>query len=124
MAINPNYKKPKTGAGELKHLVSFFEYKPKNGFETGDEEYKLLFRTMCEYYNPSLKDMEVLGTQNTKRGLTILIRDPLQDYQPTNKHRVELQDYHFVNGDKFIRWNVVNVSTQDGFIKIILGDSQ
>lgn len=122
--INPNYKKPKTGAGELKIPVSFFGYKPVIGPEPGDEEQKLLYRATCETYNPSMKDMEVLQSTNTKRSLTIIIRDPMQDYQPTNKHIVEVEDYHFMEDDEFLRWNIINVSQkEENFLKIILGIS-
>jgi len=120
MAIDPNYKRLKTGAGELRTPVFFYEYAPSEGPEPGEDELKLLHRSMAEVYNPSMKDWELLNTKNTKRAVTINIRDPLTDYQPTNKHVVELDDIHF----RGIRWNVIDVqpSPRDSrLIKIILG---
>lgn len=125
MGIEQNYKRMKTGAGELRTPVFFYEYMPVEGPEPGDKELKLLHKSMAEVYNPSMKDWELLNTKNTKRAVTINIRDPLQDYQPTNKHIVEVQDIHFVDKPKtFIRWNVIDVqpNPQDSrLIKIILG---
>ncbi|WP_292009321.1 hypothetical protein [Chryseobacterium sp.] len=120
MAIDPKYKRQKTGAGELRTPVFFYEYVPADGPEPGDEEQKSLYEAMAEVYNPSMKDWELLNTKNTKRAVTINIRDPLLDYQPTNKHVVELDDIHFAG----IRWNVIDVqpSPRDSrLIKIILG---
>ncbi|WP_270596839.1 phage head-tail adapter protein [Enterococcus asini] len=124
MAIDPKYQRLKTGAGELRTPVFFYEYKPGDGLEPEDIEEKELHRSMAEVYNPSMKDWELLDTKNTKRAVTINIRDPLDEYQPTNKHVVEIQDFHFMKNDKeFLRWNVVDVqpSPRDSrLIKIIL----
>lgn len=125
MAFNPNYKRLKTGAGELRTPVSFYEEGPGDGPEPGDEELRRLHQTMAEVYNPSMKDWELLDTKNTKRAVTINIRDPLKEYQPTNKHLVEIEDLHFMKNEReFIRWNVIDVqpSPRDSrLIKIILG---
>lgn len=120
MGINPNYKKPKVSSGELKTPVIFYEYVPNDGPEPGDIEERELFRTMCEAYNPSMKDMEILNATGTKMGLTINIRDPLSTFQPNNKHVVEVQDLMFVDNN---RWEIVTVqgNTQDHrLLKIIL----
>ncbi|WP_424685141.1 phage head-tail adapter protein [Enterococcus sp.] len=125
MAIDPNFKRLKTGAGQLRTPVSFYEYKPGDGLEPGDVEKKRLHQTMAEVYNPSMKDWELLNHTNTKRGVTINIRDPLKEFQPTNKHIVEIQDFHFMkNDDEFLRWNVIDVQPNprdSRLIKIILG---
>ena len=115
MALNPNYKRLKTGAGELRTPVSFYEEGPGDGPEPGDEELRRLHQTMAE----------VLDTKNTKRAVTINIRDPLKEYQPTNKHLVEIEDLHFMKNEReFIRWNVIDVQPNprdSRLIKIILG---
>lgn len=124
MAISPNYKRLKTGAGELRTPVSFYEYAPNDGPEPGDNELKKLHQSMAEVYNPSMKDWELLNTKNTKRAVTINIRDPLTDYQPTNKHIVEIEDLHFKDNDNYLRWNIIDVQPNpkdSRLIKIILG---
>lgn len=125
MAINQNYKRPKTGGAELRTPVFFYAYEPNEGPFPGESEEKLMHKAMAEVYNPSMKDWELLNTKNTKRAVTINIRDPLNEYQPINKHIVELQDLHFLDEkEKFIRWNIIDVQPNpkdSRFIKIILG---
>lgn len=125
MAISQNYKRPKTGGAELRTPVFFYAYVPNEGPFPGESQEKILHKAMAEVYNPSMKDWELLNTKNTKRAVTINIRDPLNEYQPSNKHIVELQDFHFLDEkEKFIRWNIIDVQPNpkdSRFIKIILG---
>lgn len=125
LAISQNYKRPKTGGAELRTPVFFYAYVPNEGPFPSESQEKILHKAMAEVYNPSMKDWELLNTKNTKRAVTINIRDPLNEYQPTNKHIVELQDFHFLDEkEKFIRWNIIDVQPNpkdSRFIKIILG---
>nr|DAY87268.1 MAG TPA: head closure knob [Caudoviricetes sp.] len=125
LAISQNYKRPKTGSAELRTPVFFYAYVPNEGPFPDESQEKILHKAMAEVYNPSMKDWELLNTKNTKRAVTINIRDPLNEYQPINKHIVELQDLHFLDEkEKFIRWNIIDVQPNpkdSRFIKIILG---
>lgn len=120
MAINPKYKPPKIGAGELRTPVSFLGYKPNDGPEPGEEVVENLFRCTCLAYNPSMKDLDILQAKDTKEGLTIKIRDLHQEYIPTNKHKVVIDDYRYK--DKV--WEIIDVAPDlenNSFVKIILG---
>ena len=120
MAINPKYKPPKTGAGELKTPVSF--YVPiNNGPEPvpggiGDPE----FECTAEVYKPSMKDLEVMKVNGVKNGMTIIIRDPLQEFQPQNDQRVKINDYRYAGKI----WEVIEVRPDiqnNQFVTILLG---
>lgn len=122
LAIHPNYKRPKIGAGELKTPVSFFQFIPGEGPEPGEIVKKELHSCKAQIYNPSMKDMEILNAKGTKEGLTIKIRDPHQDYIPTNKHKVIVDDYRILPTGK--EWEIIDVSPDfedNRFIKIVLG---
>ncbi|EGO8777433.1 hypothetical protein [Enterococcus faecalis] len=122
LAIHPNYKRPKIGAGELKTPVSFFQFIPGEGPEPGEIVKKELHSCKAQIYNPSMKDMEILNAKGTKEGLTIKIRDPHQDYIPSNKHKVVIDDYRALPVGK--EWEIVDVSPDfedNRFIKIVLG---
>lgn len=122
MAINPNYKKKKVTSGDLRTLVTFFEYKASDGPEPGDEEKEILFETMAEVYNPSMKDFEIMNAKGTKEAVTINIRDTRGAYLPSNKHKAVLNDYRYENKV----WEIVDVRNdlkENEFIKIILGVS-
>nr|DAR25540.1 MAG TPA: head closure knob [Caudoviricetes sp.] len=120
MAINSNYKPKKITAGALNTPVSFFEFKPSDGPEPGEEEKKELYDCTCLVYNPSSKDRDILQSKGTKEAVTIKIRDPFTDYLPSNKHKVVLDDFRYK--DKV--WDIVDhapdVENND-FVKIILG---
>ncbi len=120
MAINPKYKPKEIVAGELNTPVSFFEFKPSDGPEPGEEEKKELYNCTCLVYNPSSKDRDILSGKGTKEAVTIKIRDPYMDYLPSNKHKVILDDFRYK--DKV--WDIVDHAPDienNDFVKIILG---
>lgn len=120
MAINPKYKPKEIVAGELNTPVSFFEFKPSDGPETGEEEKEELYNCTCLVYNPSSKDRDILSGKGTKEAVTIKIRDPYTDYLPSNKHKVILDDFRYK--DKV--WDIVDHAPDienNDFVKIILG---
>lgn len=122
MGINPKYKRAEIVAGDMNTPVTFFEYKPSEGPDPGEEEEKILYECMCLAYNPSSKDREILNSKGTKEAITIKIRDPYTDYLPQNKHKVKLEDFRYKNK----LWEIVDVSPdleQNDFVKLILGDS-
>lgn len=116
MPINSKYKRPEIVAGDLNTPVTFFEFKPSNGPEPGDEQEKELYVCTALVYNPSMKDRDILGT---KEGVAIKIRDPHQSYIPTNKHKVKIQDFRYENKT----WEIVDVSLDletNSIVKIVL----
>lgn len=116
MAIKSNYEKPEIVAGDLNTPVTFFEFKPTDGPEPGDELEKEFYACTALVYNPSMKDRDILGT---KEGVTIKIRDPHQTYIPTNKHKVKIQDFRYENKI----WEIVDVSPDleaNSIVKIVL----
>lgn len=120
MAINPNYKSNNIVAGALNTPVSFFEFKPSDGPEPGEEEKEELYYCTCLVYNPSSKDRDILQSKGTKEAVTIKIRDPHTDYLPSNKHKVILDDFRYK--DKV--WDIVDHAPDienNDFVKIILG---
>lgn len=116
LPINSKYKRPEIVAGDLNTPVTFFEFKPSNGPEPGDEQEKELYACTALVYNPSMKDRDILGT---KEGVTIKIRDPHQSYIPTNKHKVKIQDFRYEKKT----WEIVDVSLDletNSIVKIVL----
>lgn len=119
--MKQKYKPKEITTGDLRTPVVFFEYKPSKGPEPGETKKKELHKCFALAYNPSMKDIEIMKVTDTKEALTIKIRDPKQDYQPTNKHFVEIQDYRYP-GKIF---NIIDVAydmENNEFIKIILGN--
>lgn len=121
MAINPKYKKEKVTAGDLNTPVTFFVKDSDGGFFPGSDEKENVYECFALIYNPSMKDLEVLNSKGTKEGMTIKIRDPHEDYMPTNKHLVVIHDFRY--GPKK-EMEIVDVSPDiehNDFIKIIVG---
>lgn len=121
MTVNPQYKPPKTGAGELRTFVHFVE-SVNGGPNPGGSHTTNLYSCTAEVYNPSMKDLEVMKSNGTKKGVTIKIRDSLQDYQPSNKHKVKIDDFRY----RDIEWDITDVRPDiqsSQFITILLGAS-
>lgn len=120
MAINPKYKPPKTGAGELKTPVSFYEKENSGPDPNSSEGLAKLYKCTAEIYSPSMKDREVMKVNGVKQGVTIIIRDPLQSYIPRNNHLVQIEDFRYED----ITWEIVEIRPDiqnNQFITILLG---
>lgn len=118
--MHPDYKKPKTGTGDLRTPVTFFAMEPDSGPEPGGSRRQVLHGCMCEAYNPSMKDLSILDTTGTKEAVTIRIRDTAGEYVPTNKHSAELGDYRYT-GKVFSILDVRPDLKDNRFTTILLG---
>lgn len=119
MLVKQKYQPPKTGSGQLRTPVQFYEYKPHKGPEPGEEEKLELYSCFAEVYNPSMKDLEILNSVETKQAVTIKIRDPHSDYIALNKHYVEIEDQRYSG----VKWNIIDVRhdfADNRFITVLL----
>lgn len=120
LPIKTKYERPEIVAGDLNTPVTFFEVKPNDGPEPGEQENKKLYYCTCLVYNPSSKDRDILSGKGTKKAVTIKIRDPYTDYLPDNAHKVVLDDFRY----KDDVWDIVDFAPDvenNDFLKIILG---
>lgn len=109
----------KSRTGKMNTIVSFWKYRPHKGPEPGEEEKTILYKARAEIYDPSMKDMEVLNGIDTKKAVTIVIRDPRRAYIPSNKHYVKIDDYRLLG-----KWSIIDVRndiTEGRFVTILLG---
>lgn len=114
------YKEPRVHSGDLRTPVTFYEYTDNDGFEPGEKEKKVLYESWAEIDEMWLKDMELAKQQGTESDVTIIIRDPMEDYIPTNKHYVSIDDRIY----KDIRYNIKHVQPDvkdRNFINIVAG---
>lgn len=81
-----NRPRPRVNRGQLKTWVEFYEYRPKKGPLPGEYEYKKLYACWCKVEKVWLRDLEQAKANGTLSDVTLLIRDPLKTYKPTNKH--------------------------------------
>jgi len=114
------YKPPRIHSGELRIPVTFYEYTPNPGPEPGESKKNTLYDCMGKIDEVWMKDLERAKTNGTVEDITITIRDPLDDYLPSNKH--------FINVDaRGYKEKVFNVKhafpdpQHNAFIKIVGG---
>ncbi len=117
-----SYKPPRVRTGDLRVPVTFYEYAPNEGPEPGEKVKRVLYECFAKVENVWMKDLEQAKSNGTVEDITITIRDPLDDYIPTNKHYLSVdargyRDKHF------------NIKTDfpdpqnNAFIKVVAGVS-
>jgi hypothetical protein len=117
------YKKPEAQNGDLRTPLTFYTSKVKEGVDGRDVSYKKAFYTMGQVYSPSFKDIEIATGKAMKAKMTLKIRDPLADYQPDNRHFVEVEDLRL----KGKKWQIIDVRPDydnRDFLKVIIGGSR
>ena len=116
---NHKFKPKNLTSGDFRTPVNFFQYK-HNGPYPNEVEKQLLYSCFADTYSPSMKDRDILSASKTSVGITIVIRDSIKTYIPTNKHIVEINDFRL--SEK--RYNVVEVrldTPENGYITNVLG---
>lgn len=113
-----NYKRRKLQSGDFRTPASFHTY-VNNGPYPEDVEESEVYRCFVETYAPSVKDLEILDVAGSSTGLTMVMRDPLQSYQPRSNHVVKIEDFR-------LEVNTFNIKTvrldspERGFITLVL----
>lgn len=115
-----SYRNKKIQSGDMRTPVIFYQYKNEGPYPNDTEEVEV-FRCYAETYSPSMKDIEVLGVNESKQGLSIVIRDPLQSYTPNYRHVVKVEDFRLEN-PLFNVYEVRLDTPERGFITVILGE--
>ncbi|PKR82567.1 phage head completion protein [Heyndrickxia camelliae] len=118
-----SYKPPRVNTGELRTPVVFYQFSPNDGPEPGEAEKKVLYNAWAKVDSVWLKDLETAKSNGTLTDLTITIRDPQNDYFPTNKHYLSID--HPMYRDK--RYNIKGVQPDlqnKDFITIVAGLSE
>ena len=117
------YKKPEAQNGDLRTPLTFYTSKVKEGVDGRDVSYKKAFFTMGQVYSPSFKDIEIATGKAMKAKMTLKIRDPLDDYQPDNRHFVEVEDLRL----KGKKWQIIDVRPDydnRDFLIVVIGGGQ
>lgn len=114
------YKPPHVKTGDLRVPVTFYEYAPNNGPEPGEKAERVLYECMAKVDNVWMKDLEQAKTNGTIEDITITIRDPLDDYLPTNKHYISVDERGYRGKNFKIKSNFPDPQNS-AFIKIVGG---
>ena len=114
-----SYKRQKTNSGDLRTPVQFYEYAPNDGPEAGELEKKVLYDAWAKIDEVWLKDLELAKSTGTLSDVTITMRDPLDDYSPTDLHYFSID----ARGFRDKRYNVKHVipSLQDNNFIVVVG---
>lgn len=114
------YKPHRVHAGDLRTLITFFEYGPNGGPLPGEKKERTLFECWAKVDRVWLKDLELAKSNGTLSDVTITIRDPLSDYRPTNLHYLEIHDEDYK--DMIYNIKTAQPNLQDRrFIDIVAG---
>ncbi|UII58116.1 head-tail adaptor protein (plasmid) [Cytobacillus spongiae] len=112
------YKPPRVNTGDLRTPIVFYEYVENNGPMPGESEKEIKFKSWAKVDNVWMKDLEIAKSNGTLSDITLTIRDPQEDFIPTNKHYVSIDH----PGYKDKRYNVKHVQPDfqnHAFINVI-----
>ncbi|PKR79189.1 phage head-tail adapter protein [Halalkalibacillus sediminis] len=85
------YKPPRVHSGELRTPVKFYEAEPNEGPLPGSNiQQDPIYEAWAEIDEVWLRDVELAKSNGTLSDVTVIIRDPLADFIPSNKHYVEI----------------------------------
>jgi hypothetical protein len=108
MEIKPfKYNPPRATVGDLRTPIVFFEYQPTPGPEPGEIEKTILFQAWAKIDHVWLKDLEQAKANKTLSDVTIVIRNPREDYFPTLNHFFSIE----APGYESRRYNVEHIQT-------------
>lgn len=94
--IEFEYRKNRVNNGDLRTPVTFYEYGPKKDSPYPDEkEYAVLYQCWSKVDRVWLKDLEQAKSNGTISDITLTIRDPMQEFMPTNKHFIKIETFDY-----------------------------
>lgn len=91
------YKPPRFRSSDFDTPVTFYEYEEKDGPIPGKKQKKILFDCLAKVDGIWLKDLERAKQNGTLSEVTIIIRNPIGSYIPTNKHFLSVDEGVFKN---------------------------
>lgn len=100
----------------MKARVSFYE-KASSGPEVGGS-LKEVYECACDYYEPTMRDVEVLDVTSSKSKVTLTIRNALPEFRPQTHHQFKLKN-GFFKDENFHIQSVGPYSDNPNFIKIV-----
>lgn len=86
------YKAPRYRSSDFRIPVKFYEYEEIPGPVPGEQQKKVLYECLAIVDGVWLKDLERAKQNGTLSEITVIIRDPIGTYTPTNKHYIEIDD--------------------------------
>ena len=114
------YEPPRIHTGELRTPITFYEYEANDGPMPGEKEKADLYTCFAKIDEVWSRDLEAAKANGTLSDLTLTMRDPLDQFIPTNKHYLAI-DYRGYKGEKFQVKKTFPDPQDTHFIKVIAG---
>lgn len=108
----------KINTGELRVPATFYEYRPNEGPEPGEDVKHTLFTCFVRVDEVYKSQLEQAKANETLNDVTITMRDPLDSYEPDEKHRFDL-DMRGYKGKHFNIKKVQPDSQNFGYLTLI-----
>ena len=109
------YKPPKVSNGDLRTPVTFFVVEKDGGLRPGPDKIVEIFKSMCEVYDSSTKDLASVSSVNEKTVITINIRDPYGSIDINRKHKFKINHYLY----KDHVFDIEKISLKDKMLNIV-----
>lgn len=81
---------------DLNTRVTFYEYRPvKDNPYPDEKEYAELYQCWAKVDRVWLRDLEQAKSNGTISDVTLTLRDPMQEFIPTNKHFIKIDAFDY-----------------------------
>jgi head-tail adaptor len=112
------YTPPRVNTGELRTWVTFYEHVESDSPLPGEDAKKELYESWAKIDQVWSKDIELAKANGTLSDLTITIRDPREDFFPTNLHYIQIHTPEYKDLKFNVKQAMPDMQNRD-FIKII-----
>lgn len=95
----------------------------KNGPYPDDLEEKDIYCCKVEKYNNSIKDRQILTTNDKKQGFTFVMRDAKRYFTPHYKYTIKVNDYRFEK-QLFNIYDIRFDKPKSGYITVVVAENE
>ena len=102
--------------------LTFYDF-VKTGPYPDDLEEKEVYSCKVEKYDNSIKDRQILSTNDKTQGFTFIMRDAKRRFIPNYQHTTKVKDYRFEN-QLFNIYDIRFDKPKAGYITVVAAENE
>ncbi|MCA1021797.1 phage head-tail adapter protein [Halobacillus litoralis] len=91
------YSPPRVQTGDLRTPIHFYKFQGNGGPMPGGTKEEKVFTAWAKIDSVWMKDLEIAKANGTLSDITIIMRDPLHEFVPSNLHFIKIDTPAYQN---------------------------